>query len=297
MEKTSISTVRPFLKWAGGKGQLLNKIELIYPFDENITKYAEPFVGGGAVLFDILNKYDLNEIYISDINSELINTYKIIQNNIDELIYLLWEYHNEYIYLDDEDRKMYYNYKRDLFNEMDTTLDSIRKAALMIFLNKTCFNGLYRVNKNGIFNVPMGKYKNPCICDEENLRKVSEKLQNVKIVCGDYRESRDFIDNHTFVYFDPPYRPITKTSNFTSYTKDSFTDDNQIELGKFVDEMDKRGAKIAISSSDPKNINPEDNFMDDIYSKYNIKRVEANRMINSKGNSRGKINELLIFNY
>lgn len=297
MEKTSISTVRPFLKWAGGKGQLLNKIELIYPFDENITKYAEPFVGGGAVLFDILNKYDLNEIYISDINSELINTYKVIQNNIDELIYLLWEYHNEYIYLDDEDRKMYYNYKRDLFNEMDTTLDSIRKAALMIFLNKTCFNGLYRVNKQGLFNVPMGKYKNPCICDEENLRNVSAKLQNVEIICGDYRESRDFIDNHTFVYFDPPYRPITKTSNFTSYNKDSFTDDNQIELGKFVDEMDKRGAKIAISSSDPKNIDSEDNFIDDIYSKYNIKRIEANRMINSKGNSRGKINELLIFNY
>lgn len=297
MGKTSISTVRPFLKWAGGKGQLLNKIELIYPFDENITKYAEPFVGGGAVLFDILNKYDLDEIYISDINSELINTYNVIQNNIEELIYLLWEYHNEYIYLDEEDRKMYYNYKRDLFNEMNTTSYSIRKAALMIFLNKTCFNGLYRVNKQGLFNVPMGKYKKPCICDEENLRNISKKLQNVKIVCGDYRESRDFIDNHTFVYFDPPYRPITKTSNFTSYTKDSFTDNNQIELGKFVDEMDKRGAKIAISSSDPKNINPEDNFMDDIYSKYNIKRVEANRMINSKGNSRGKLNELLICNY
>ena len=291
------TTVKPFLKWAGGKGQLLNKIELIYPFDENITKYAEPFVGGGAVLFDILNKYDLNEIYISDINSELINTYKVIQNNIEELIYLLWEYHNEYIYLDEEDRKMYYNHKRDLFNEMDTTSDSIRKAALMIFLNKTCFNGLYRVNKQGLFNVPMGKYKKPCICDEENLRNVSTKLQNVEIVCGDYRESRDFIDNHTFVYFDPPYRPITKTSNFTSYNKDSFTDDNQIELGKFVDEMDSRGAKIAISSSDPKNIDPKDNFIDDIYSKYNIKRVEANRMINSKGNSRGKINELLICNY
>ena len=297
MKNKTTSLVKPFLKWAGGKGQLLNKIELIYPFDENITKYAEPFVGGGAVLFDILNKYDLNEIYISDINSELINTYKVIQNNIEELIYLLWEYHNEYIYLDDEDRKIYYNYKRDLFNEMDTTLDSIRKAALMIFLNKTCFNGLYRVNKQGLFNVPMGKYKKPCICDEENLRNISAKLQNVEIVCGDYRESRDFIDNHTFVYFDPPYRPITKTSNFTSYNKDSFTDDNQIELGKFVDEMDKRGAKIAISSSDPKNIDPKDNFIDDIYSKYNIKRVEANRMINSKGNSRGKINELLICNY
>lgn len=297
MGNKTTSLVKPFLKWAGGKGQLLNKIELIYPFDENITKYAEPFVGGGAVLFDILNKYDLDEIYISDINLELINTYNVIQNNIEELIYLLWKYHNEYIYLDDEDRKIYYNYKRKVFNETDTTSAPIRKAALMIFLNKTCFNGLYRVNKNGIFNVPIGKYKNPCICDEENLRKVSEKLQNVKIVCGDYRESRDFIDNHTFVYFDPPYRPITKTSNFTSYTKDSFTDDNQIELGKFVDEMDKRGAKIAISSSDPKNIDSEDNFIDDIYSKYNIKRIEANRMINSKGNSRGKINELLIFNY
>ena len=167
----------------------------------------------------------------------------------------------------------------------------------MIFLNKTCFNRLYRVNKKGLFNVPMGSYKNPMICDEDNLRRVSCKLQNVTIVCGDYRKSRDFIDENTFVYFDPPYRPITDTASFTAYTENLFNDEEQIELARFVDEMHTKGAKIVVSNSDPKNSNTEDDFFDNIYKAHKIKRVEATRMINCNSEARGRIRELLISNY
>ena len=297
----SKKTVRPFLKWAGGKGQLLKEIEKYYPFENSkITKYAEPFVGGGAVLFDILSKYNLEEIYISDINVELINTYYVIKNKTDALIKLLKTYQDEYISLDLEARKKYYMAMREQFNVIKVNGDetqNIVKAALMIFLNKTCFNGLYRVNKKGLFNVPMGSYKNPLICDEENLRAVAEKLQKVKIVCGDYKESASFIDENTFVYFDPPYRPLTETSSFTAYTESLFTDEEQIELAHFVDNLHKKGAKIVISNSDPKNINEDDEFFDTIYSKHQIKRVEATRMINSNSEARGKIKELLISNF
>lgn len=293
--------VKPFLKWAGGKGQLIAEIEKYYPFsDGKITKYAEPFVGGGAVLFDILGKYDLEEIYISDINAELINTYRIIRDDIDELLSILKVMQSEFVPLDIEHRKAYYLCKREKFNDLKVNGDesiNIEKAALMIFLNKTCFNGLFRVNKKGLFNVPMGSYKNPLICDELNLRAVSDKLQKVTIVCGDYRKSADFIDDKTFVYFDPPYRPITDTASFTAYTENLFNDDEQIELAKFVDEMHRKGAKVVISNSDPKNSNAEDNFFDNIYSTHKIKRVEATRMINSKSEARGKIKELLISNF
>ena len=221
--------VKPFLKWAGGKGQLLSEIEKYYPFkDEKITKYAEPFVGGGAVLFDILSKYDLEEVYISDINAELINAYRIIRNDIDELLSMLTMMQSEYVPMDIQNRKAYYLAKRERFNDLKINGDesiNIEKAALMIFLNKTCFNGLFRVNKKGFFNVPMGSYKNPMICDGDNLRAISEKLQKVTIVCGDYRESADFIDEDTFVYFDPQYRPITDTESFTAYTEKLFRDE------------------------------------------------------------------------
>lgn len=298
---TDSSSIKPFLKWAGGKGQLLKEIEKYYPFEDGkITKYAEPFVGGGAVLFDILNKYDLKEIYISDINLELINTYRIIRDDIDTLIKLLYAMQNDFIPLDSVARKAYYIGKRERFNDLKVNGDesiNIEKAALMIFLNKTCFNGLFRVNRKGLFNVPMGAYKNPLICDENNLRAVSKKLQRVTIVCEDYRESSDFIDKNTFVYFDPPYRPITDTASFTSYTENLFNDENQIELAEFVDDMHRKGAKIVISNSDPKNSNIEDNFFDNIYSAHKIKRVEATRMINCNSEARGKIKELLISNF
>ncbi|MBQ9939990.1 MAG: DNA adenine methylase [Clostridia bacterium] len=293
--------VKPFVKWAGGKGQLLKEIERYYPFDNGvITKYAEPFVGGGAVLFDILGKYDLEKIYISDVNAELINTYVIIRDRVEELIDLLSKYQSEYVPLETEDRKSYYGEKRNRFNDLKVNsnkAEDVEKAALMIFLNKTCFNGLFRVNKKGLFNVPMGSYKNPLICDKKNLRAVSEKLRNVEIVCGDYRESADFIDQNTFVYFDPPYRPLTETAGFTAYTENLFNDREQIELAEFVDCMHRKGAKVVVSNSDPKNYNTEDDFFDSIYAAYKIKRVEASRMINCNSSARGKIKELLISNF
>ena len=292
--------VKPFLKWAGGKGQLISEIEQYYPFgDGKITKYAEPFVGGGAVLFDILDKYDLEEVYISDINAELINTYIEIRDNADELINLLYRYQNEYVPLEITERKNYYTSKRERFNELKINAKEAKnteKAALMIFLNKTCFNGLYRVNKKGFFNVPMGAYKNPLICDEDNLRTVSDKLKNVKIVCGDYSESENFIDKNTFVYFDPPYRPLNKTASFTSYSEGGFDDNEQKRLAKFVQKISKLGAKTVVSNSDPSNNDSNDTFFDRIYGSLNIKRVYATRMINSKSIARGKISELLISN-
>lgn len=298
---TAEKCVKPFLKWAGGKGQLLKEIEKYYPFDDVvITKYAEPFVGGGAVLFDILSKYNLEEIYISDINTELINTYVIVRDYIEELVMLLKKYQLEYVPLETEDRKSYYMAKRERFNDLKVNgndTENIEKAALMILLNKTCFNGLYRVNRKGLFNVPMGSYKNPLICDEKNIRAVSKKLQNVRIVCGDYRKSADFIDEHTFVYFDPPYRPLTETASFTAYTEKLFNDDEQIELAEFVENMHQKGAKIVVSNSDPKNSNTEDDFFDNIYSLHKIKRIEATRMINCNSKARGKIKELLISNF
>lgn len=299
--KAEEKDVKPFLKWAGGKGQLLKEIQKYYPFgDSNFTKYAEPLVGGGAVLFDVLSKYNLKEVYISDINAELINTYRIIRDDIDVLIEMLYAMQNDFIPLDTDNRKAYYMEKRERFNDLKVNGNeniNIEKAALMIFLNKTCFNGLFRVNKKGLFNVPMGAYKNPMICDENNLRAVSEKLQRVNIVCGDYRESADFIDENTFVYFDPPYRPITDTASFTAYTENLFNDEEQIELARFVDDMHRKGAKVVISNSDPKNSNTEDDFFDNIYSAHKIKRVEATRMINCNSEARGKIKELLISNF
>lgn len=294
-------TVKPFLKWAGGKSQLLKEIGKYYPFEnKNITKYAEPFIGGGAVLCDILSKYDLAEIYISDINAELVNAYCVIRDEIGALIELLSGYQGEYVPMEKEDRKSYYLAKRERFNTLKLNPaedNKIERAALMIFLNKTCFNGLYRVNKKGLFNVPMGVYKNPLICDEDNLRELSIKLQKVTIVCGDYKQSAAFIDENTFVYFDPPYRPLTDTSSFTAYTEYKFSDEEQIELAKFVQSMHDKGALIVVSNSDPKNTDADDGFFDTLYSAQNIKRVNATRMINCKSEARGKIRELLISNF
>lgn len=291
---------KPFLKWAGGKGQLIHEISKYYPFenDKSITKYAEPFVGGGAVLFDILNNYSLEDVYISDNNTELITTYQVIRDDVEKLINLLKDYEIRFNKNGVDGRKEEYYALRSQFNEQKKRKDNdIVIAALMIFLNRTCFNGLYRVNRKGDFNVPLGSYKNPQICNEHNLRAVSERLKNVRIVCGDYKESGSFIDNKTFVYFDPPYRPLTPTANFTSYTKELFDDNNQLELANFVQLLDNKGAKVVVSNSDPKNTNENDNFFEDAYSSQKIRRVRATRMINRNSDRRGKINELLISNF
>ena len=292
---------KPFIKWVGGKGQLLPEINKLYPIElgKNINKYAEIFLGGGAVLFDILSKYKLDEVYISDKNLELINTYKSIRDNVDILIKSLKEMEEQYIPLNNEDRKIYYYEKREEYNSLkiNSEVNNIEKAILFIFLNKTCFNGLYRVNKKGKFNVPMGAYKKPKICDEENLKNVSMALKNIKIIYADYRESEKFIDDKTFVYIDPPYRPLNITSSFTSYTENDFNDKEQIELAEYINVLNKKGAKIVISNSDPKNNDIDDNFFDKLYKNYNINRVKATRMLNSNASLRGAINELLITNY
>lgn len=289
---------KPFLKWAGGKRQLLSEIQKYYPFeDEKYRKYAEPFVGGGAVLFDILNKWNLKEAYISDINKDLINAYTVVRDSVDELIEQLRIMQDGFISLPQLDRKLFYTNIQGLFNNLGIGINKnvdIEKAAMMIFLNKTCFNGLFRVNKQGMFNVPMGSYREPNICDEKNLLAASAKLQGVTIVCGDYHKSAEFIDGGTFAYFDPPYRPLTATANFTAYTNSSFGDIEQIKLAQFVDEMRMRGARIIVSNSDPHNYDAEDDFFDDIYSSYKIRRVPANRSINCNGRYRRGINELII---
>ncbi|ASG28504.1 DNA adenine methylase [Fusobacterium polymorphum] len=300
-EKEERIECKPFIKWVGGKGQLLPEINKLYPIElgKTINKYAEIFIGGGAVLFDILSKYRLDEVYISDKNLELINTYKSIRDNVDILIKSLKEMEEQYISLNNENRKIYYYKKRQEYNSLKINIEenNIEKASLFIFLNKTCFNGLYRVNKKGEFNVPMGAYKNPKICDKENLKNVSMALKNVKIIYADYRESESFIDEKTFVYIDPPYRPLNTSSSFTSYTENDFSDKEQRELAEYINVLNKKGAKIVISNSDPKNNDIDDNFFDELYKNYNINRVKATRMLNSNASLRGAINELLITNY
>lgn len=293
--------VRPFVKWAGGKGSLISQLNNFYPFElENgtIKKYVEPFVGGGAVLIDILQKYDIEEIYAFDINKDLINCYKVIQKNVDDLIKELDKKQNEYLKLEIDERQKYFYSVRKEYNsyKLEKELD-VKRASEFIFLNRTCFNGLYRVNKNGEFNVPSGKYKNPTICDSKNLRNLSYLIQNVNFEYGDYKKSNKYIDDKTFVYFDPPYRPLSVTSAFTSYTKEDFNDENQKELAKYYEELNIKKAKLMLSNSNPKNINKEDTFFEDIYKGFNINEVFAKRMINANSTGRGEISELLITNY
>ena len=288
---------KPFIKWVGGKSQLLEEIRKKYP--QKIEKYCEPFVGGGAVLFDILQKFQPKEVLINDINKELINTYLQVKNHCEELINQLNELQTQYKKLGQEDRKVLFYEKRTRYNALKVNgdeLENLEKATLFIFLNKTCFNGLYRVNSKGLFNVPFNNAKNPLICDAENLRSCSQVLQNVFLKTGDYKECESFIDEGTFVYIDPPYRPLTQTSAFTSYSENQFLDKEQIELAQFIDNIAKKGSTILASNSDPKNSNEDDNFFDNLYSNFEIERVSASRMINANPEKRGAINELLITN-
>lgn len=288
---------KPFVKWVGGKSQLLKKIKQKYP--QHIEKYCEPFVGGGAVLFDILQNFHPREVLINDINKELINTYFQVKNNCEDLILQLENIQTAYLNLIQEERKIFFYEKRNRYNELKVNGDNVEnleKASLFIFLNKTCFNGLYRVNSKGLFNVPFNNARNPLICDEENLRACNQLLQNVTLKTGDYKDCENFIDEQTFVYIDPPYRPLTQTSAFTSYSENQFSDIEQIELAKFIEKISEKGALILASNSDPKNINKEDNFFDDLYSNFEIERVSASRMINSNSEKRGAVKEILISN-
>lgn len=296
-----MNTVKPFVKWAGGKNSLIPQLTKYYPLelkDGTIERYIEPFVGGGAVLIDILQRYKVKEAYAFDINIDLINCYNVIKNNVEELIKQLGKKEKNFISLDNEERQKYFYDIREEYNSYKLKNElNIKRASEFIFLNKTCFNGLYRVNKDGKFNVPCGKYKNPTICDSNNLRNLSGLIANVVFEYGDYRQSEQYVNNNTFVYFDPPYRPISTTSGFTSYTKENFNDADQIELAKYYDKLSLKNAKLMLSNSNPKNINENDTFFEKIYKGFYINEVFAKRMINSNAKERGQISELLITNY
>lgn len=290
---------KPFLKWAGGKGQLLDAFDKIFPqelINGKIKTYIEPFVGGGAVLFHILQNYKIEKAYINDINKELINCYRCIKADVEEVIKPLSILENDY--LSSEDRAKYFYNVRERYNQIHLNGHyDYEKCADFIFLNHTCFNGLYRVNKDGKFNVPHGKYKNPLICDKENLRLCSQLLQKVEISFGDYRQALSNANKDSFVYFDPPYRPLIEKNSFVSYDKSGFDDDDQIELSKNCKKLDKQNCLLMLSNSDPKNTNENDNFFDDLYKGFSIERVYAKRMINCQANKRGNITEIVVMNY
>lgn len=296
------SNIRPFLKWAGGKTQLLDEIIKELPVDiKQYKRYVEPFVGAGAVFFYFLENNYFEEYIINDINSKLINLYKVIRDKPEDLIVEIQGLKTKYLELDTKERKKLFYEIRTNFNN---NCSSIKLASYFIFLNKTCFNGLYRENSKGNFNVPFGKYKNPSFFDEIQLRKISRLLNlknsngefKVKILNKDFSELKEYIDVNTFVYCDPPYRPVT-VGGFTSYNKSNFNDKSQILLRDFYKLMDAKGAKVMLSNSDPKNLDEKDTFFDELYSNFNIKKVYSKRNINSVGNRRGKITELLIINY
>jgi DNA adenine methylase len=298
MKRIDAYTAKPFVKWVGGKTQLIDDIQKSLPADlrnKHDLTYVEPFVGGGAVLFWILQEYpNITKAVINDINAELICTYRVIRDDVESLITELSRIQSEYIPLDSEQRKEYFLKKRSLFNSKNKS--EVETASLFIFLNRTCFNGLYRVNSKGEFNVPHGKYSNPKICDEVTLRADSALLKNVEILCGDFAQTGKYAGNNVLYYFDPPYRPLTDTSAFTSYTTDGFDDAEQTRLRDFCDEIARNKSLFVASNSDPKNVDGEDKFFDKLYEMFSIKRVSAARMINSKGDGRGAISEIMITN-
>jgi len=293
-------TAKPFLKWAGGKTQLLDEIERRLPREIStgrITTYVEPFVGGGAVFFHIARNYPkIKKFYLCDINNNLVNCYKTVQSDVCNLIKSLKTLEEKFLSLNENDRRDFYLKVRKKFNMQKDKNNSPETSAELIFLNKTCFNGLYRVNSKNEFNVPFGRYKNPTICDEKNLLAVSEILQKAKISCCDFIESIKYITESTFVYLDPPYRPLNGTASFTAYSKDSFSEADQIRLAELCKEIKHIGAKFLLSNSDPKNENSADHFFEDNFRDFSICRVKASRLINCKAIGRGQINELIITN-
>jgi len=284
---------KPFLKWAGGKGQLLAEIDKRLPLElqtGEIDTYVEPFVGGGAVFFHIAQEYpEIKRHFLFDINQDLVNCFNEIKTKVDVLIDELRSLEAAFL------RKR--SGRRDFYYEIREQFNADRSPAKLIFLNKNCYNGLYRVNRKDEFNVPFGDYRNPTICNADNLLNVSEVLQNAEVICGDFTESAQYINSHSFVYFDPPYRPLSSTASFTSYSKDSFTEDDQLRLAEFCKQINSKGAKFLLSNSDPKNEDPTGRFFQDHYKEFTIDTVKAARFINCKGSGRGQINELLITNY
>ena len=288
---------KPFLKWAGSKKQLINVIINRVPFSnsEQFT-FIEPFLGSGAVLFEMLEKFPkMSKVIVNDINRELIDTYIQIRDNVHTVISELQEKADAYFsFSNEEEKREYFYQQRELFNKRSTT--KADHAALFIFLNKTCFNGLYRVNKKNEFNVPMGKYKNPLICDSENLQLVSKALKKVLFLNDDFEKTQEYISKPTFVYMDPPYKPLTKTSSFTSYSENSFNDDDQLRLQKFCQNISEKGGFWLLSNSDALDIYGN-SFFDDLYKGFKIERVNVKRFINATAEKRGEVKEVLVNNY
>ena len=291
---------KPFIKWVGGKGQLIEQLEALLPADfaerENVT-YIEPFVGGGAMLFYMLQTYpNIKSAVINDINPDLTLCYQVVRDNPTELIKSLNVIQSEYYNLrTEEDRKFFFLQQRELFNSK--SLNKIDNTTLFFFLNRTCFNGLYRVNKAGKFNVPFGKYITPTICDSSTIYADSKLLQKVDIMTGDFEQTFTKIKGNTFFYFDPPYRPLSNTSSFNDYTKEDFNDDAQIRLKLFCDRLDEYGVNFMLSNSDCLGKDGTDRFFDDLFIDYSIERVWASRNVNAIASKRGKLTELLVRNY
>ena len=298
---------KPFLKWAGGKTQLMQQITSNFPIELEIgiiNRYVEPFIGGGAVYFYVAQNYKIDEFVIADINEELILCYKTIKRDVQAVIENLQILSEKYLGLNEKGREEFYYKQRKIYNTYRVKINYkrydeswIERTAQVIFLNKTCYNGLFRMNSRGEFNTPFGRYKNPKILDEENLLSVSNLLKNTKIISSDFSKTQKYVDNKTFVYLDPPYRPISKTANFTSYSKYEFGNAAQLKLASFYRMLDDIGAKILLSNSDPQNEDPNDNFFCEQYDGFRIDKVKASRMINCDAGKRGQINELLIMNY
>ena len=288
---------KPFVKWVGGKTQLLEEVQKSLPADLHLCNeltYIEPFVGGGAVLFWILQKYpNIKRAIINDINEELICTYRVIKNKVEDLISFLDTIQNQYISLNTEERKDYFLEKRKCFNSKKSS--DIETAALFIFLNRTCFNGLYRVNSKGEFNVPHGKYTNPKICDKDNLKLVSNLLQKVEILCGDFEKTEIYAGENSIFYLDPPYKPLSETSSFTSYTKSGFDDEEQLRLRDFCTRIAQQKAQFVASNSDPQETTGE-SFFERIYRQFKVKKVFATRLVNANSDGRGLVSEVMISN-
>ena len=292
---------KPFLKWAGGKGQLLTQLSEHLP--DRISKepftYIEPFVGGGAMLFYLLQRFgNIRKVIINDINENLMLTYQVVKDNVEALVIKLDKLEKSYLGIaDQEGRSQLFYEVRERYNQHIG--DSIERASQLIFLNKTCFNGLYRVNKRGLFNVPFGKYTNPTICNPAVLRADSQLIQSVQveIVQGDYTQTLQHVDGLTFVYLDPPYRPLNATSSFTAYAKGDFNDDDQRALAAFCYQLSERGCLWMESNADCSAKNSKDTFFEELYKDFRIERVYASRFINANPNKRGKLTELLIKNY
>lgn len=297
------TAAKPFLKWAGGKGQLLSQLDQHLPKGINgfVFTYLEPFVGGGAMLFHILQLFpNIKKAVINDINSYLITAYRVIKNSPDELIKRLSELENQYYSTgDDEAQKSFFLHVRETFNEVE--MDDVDRTKYLIFLNRTCFNGLYRVNSKGKFNVPFGRYLHPAICNAETIKADSELLNRVELIIlnGDFERTIEHLsDGFNLFYFDPPYRPLNATSSFNSYSKEEFNDEEQIRLRDFCVRLSEYpNVKWMLSNADCSAKNPDDTFFEDIYGDFNINRVYASRAINANPNKRGKLTELLIKNY